>query len=53
LARRFFPGSTSLTGSGSAFFSLIPIGREGDVSKLSAMAGERGYSVHSCSLNAG
>jgi 4-diphosphocytidyl-2-C-methyl-D-erythritol kinase len=34
VARRFFPGSTAVTGSGSAFFSLVPPGQEGKVPAL-------------------
>jgi 4-diphosphocytidyl-2-C-methyl-D-erythritol kinase len=52
LARRYFASSTSLTGSGSAFFSLVPEGEEGAMSKLSIAAREAGYSVYPCSLSA-
>jgi 4-diphosphocytidyl-2-C-methyl-D-erythritol kinase len=52
LARRYFPFSTSLTGSGSAFFSLVPEGQEGGVSQLSIAAREAGYSVYTGTLGA-
>lgn len=52
LARRYFPASTSLTGSGSAFFSLVPDGQEGDMSELSIAAQEGGYSVYWGALTA-
>jgi 4-diphosphocytidyl-2-C-methyl-D-erythritol kinase len=50
LARRFFPVSTALTGSGSALFSLIPETDHQRMSELSAAATERGYSVYPATL---
>jgi 4-diphosphocytidyl-2-C-methyl-D-erythritol kinase len=52
LARRYFPATTSLTGSGSAFFSLVPEGQEGAMSELSSVAQGRGFSVYPCTLSA-
>lgn len=46
LARSVFPHTTALTGSGSALFSLVPKGRETDMSNLSTLAQERGYAVY-------
>ncbi len=52
LARRYFPGLTSVTGSGSAFFALVPEGQESAMSKLITTARERGYSAYPCTLSA-
>jgi 4-diphosphocytidyl-2-C-methyl-D-erythritol kinase len=46
IARRFFPGGTAVTGSGSAFFSLVPPGREDVLPTLTRELSQRGIKAY-------
>jgi len=50
-ARAVFPRGTALTGSGSAFFSLIPLGGEGRAMALTAELEALGMTVRRTRLN--
>jgi 4-diphosphocytidyl-2C-methyl-D-erythritol kinase len=49
-ARRFFPESTSLAGSGSAIFSLVPVGEEATAEACCAVMRSEGMTVHRAQL---
>jgi 4-diphosphocytidyl-2C-methyl-D-erythritol kinase len=49
-ARQFFPRSTAVSGSGSAFFSLVPPEDAAQVDALCSAVRAAGYTVHRCSF---
>jgi 4-diphosphocytidyl-2-C-methyl-D-erythritol kinase len=50
IARSFFPRTSSLTGSGSCFFSLVPPSDEGLIAACIEALKERGMAVYVCHL---
>lgn len=49
-ARQFFPHTTAVSGSGSAFFSLITPGHADQMDALCCALRTAGYTVHQCSF---